>query len=547
MSDEEDGEYEYHSDGEEYDEGSEVGGLTPTTPPRSGRLKELKVPDGSYILTCFEDITPYRDSLIHEVSNLLDVDEDCAQQLLQHFRWEKEKLVDAFFSGSQEKVMLDCGMDLYSSDVAMSFKSSAPSSSSIPSSSSSSSSDPVCSDCRICYDPSDLSPGSMLGCKHLFHNNCYRDYLINEVSQGPTCIIAHCPEIKCKQRVLRQLYAKLLPPAELERYDRYVMRSFIEDSKTLKYCPAAGCDRVAVGSGISTIKCQCQRPFCFRCGEEAHEPVTCAQLSVWALKCSNESETANWILVNTKQCPACQSRIEKNQGCNHIVCGKCKFHFCWICMGPWSEHNGDTGGFYKCNRYDASKTDGSSKYTLALNLLFHISFSSSVWLCRLQQLLTLPSNPSHPTPGKTQAERARAELERYLHYYQRFHGHDSSLKFAANQRASTERRMGEMQEAQKSPLLDVECLRAANEQIIECRRVLKYTYVLGFFLEDNTPEKQLFEHQQEMLEKNTESLHRCAPFSFPVQPTSLPLSLPPSLTLFPLSRPPQELRGLRSR
>ena len=42
--------------------------------------------------------------------------------------------------------------------------------------------------------------------------------------------------------------------------------------------------------------------------------------------------------------------------------------------------------------------------------------------------------------------------------------------------------------------------------MIDCRRVLKYTYVLGYFLKDASPEKQLFEHHQEMLEKNTEKL-----------------------------------------
>jgi hypothetical protein len=42
--------------------------------------------------------------------------------------------------------------------------------------------------------------------------------------------------------------------------------------------------------------------------------------------------------------------------------------------------------------------------------------------------------------------------------------------------------------------------------VIDCRRVLKYTYVLGFFLKDHSAEKQLFEHHQEMLEKNTERL-----------------------------------------
>ena len=76
--------------------------------------------------------------------------------------------------------------------------------------------------------------------------------------------------------------------------------------------------------------------------------------------------------------------------------------------------------------------------------------------------------------------------------------------------------MADYQEAQKSSWIDVEFLKQANEQLIECRRVLKYTYVLGYFLDDNTAVKQLFEHQQEMLEKNTETLHRsvCPVFCF---------------------------------
>lgn len=34
------------------------------------------------------------------------------------------------------------------------------------------------------------------------------------------------------------------------------------------------------------------------------------------------------------------------------------------------------------------------------------------------------------------------------------------------------------------------------EQVIECRRILKYTYVLGHYLLDNTTEKELYEHHQ---------------------------------------------------
>ena len=67
--------------------------------------------------------------------------------------------------------------------------------------------------------------------------------------------------------------------------------------------------------------------------------------------------------------------------------------------------------------------------------------------------------------------------------------------------------MVERQEAHRSTWIDVQFLKNAAEQVIDCRRVLKYTYVLGYFLEDDSPEKQLFEHHQELLEKNTEKLH----------------------------------------
>ena len=53
---------------------------------------------------------------------------------------------------------------------------------------------------------------------------------------------------------------------------------------------------------------------------------------------------------------------------------------------------------------------------------------------------------------------------------------------------------------------DVEFLKNASEQLIECRRVLKYTYTFAYYLADGTKKKERFEHHQEMLEKFTESL-----------------------------------------
>jgi len=251
------------------------------------------------------------------------------------------------------------------------------------------------------------------------------------------------------------------------------VHSFVDRNKSMRWCPAPNCEFiVSAPVGTLNVKCvgrttACGCHFCFKCGEEAHQPGSCNELAQWSEKCQNDSETANWILANTKRCPKCNTRIEKNSGCNHMTCRSCKHDFCWICMGPWSDHGANTGGYYKCNKFDeTSKTDDDSN-----------------------------------------ASTAKRELDRYLHYYQRYHAHASGQKFAEQQREKTERRMVELQESSSSMTwIDVQFLREAMEMLTECRRVLKYTYVFGFYLAPKLQKKELFEHHQENLEKYTEQL-----------------------------------------
>jgi len=54
---------------------------------------------------------------------------------------------------------------------------------------------------------------------------------------------------------------------------------------------------------------------------------------------------------------------------------------------------------------------------------------------------------------------------------------------------------------------DVEFLKAANEQLVECRRVLKYTYVFAYSLDPrHSMQRECFEYHQEMPERFTENL-----------------------------------------
>lgn len=56
----------------------------------------------------------------------------------------------------------------------------------------------------------------------------------------------------------------------------------------------------------------------------------------------------------------------------------------------------------------------------------------------------------------------------------RYQAHHSSQQIAERQQDSTERRMVELQESSAgSAWIDVQFLKTAMEQLIECRRVLK--------------------------------------------------------------------------
>lgn len=60
-----------------------------------------------------------------------------------------------------------------------------------------------------------------------------------------------------------------------------------------------------------------------------------------------------------------------------MTCKKCKWEFCWVCMGPWSEHG---TAWYNCSRYeekaDTSK-DAQSKSRAQLERYLHVSLTLS--------------------------------------------------------------------------------------------------------------------------------------------------------------------------
>lgn len=73
----------------------------------------------------------------------------------------------------------------------------------------------------------------------------------------------------------------------------------------------------------------CGKQFCYF-HSNAHEGQTCEEYEKQIRK--QEECTA---LKNTKPCPNCGIKTEKNGGCNHMTCARCGKHWCWICNGDF--------------------------------------------------------------------------------------------------------------------------------------------------------------------------------------------------------------------
>jgi len=209
-------------------------------------------------------------------------------------------------------------------------------------------------------------------------------------------------------------------------------------------------------------------------------------------------------------------RIHKDGGCQYVICRNCKHGFCWLCMG--------THHVWNCNAYREGDNEDSSMKAHAKN-----------------------------------------QLERYLHYYTRFHGHAQAQKFARKQykkmtkreirigvtvavnektltqsgndkdgdwtictqtttasdlspvaaKASGKDTTAAATTANPTKIIDTSADRDlrflvdANQQLVNCRRVLKYTYVFAFYKFTNPSlrvQKDCFEHHQGILERMTEEL-----------------------------------------
>ena len=78
---------------------------------------------------------------------------------------------------------------------------------------------------------------------------------------------------------------------------------------------------------VTKLQCPlCDTFVCFSCREEWHDEPSCEAAFIKKLGIQDQSKRISF-------CPMCKLKIQKNEGCNHMTCGVCKYEWCWICGG----------------------------------------------------------------------------------------------------------------------------------------------------------------------------------------------------------------------
>lgn len=399
---------------------------------------------------------------INHVTGFLSINPVQAETLLWSLKWNSDALVERFID-NPAKVLQQAGVGTVAGSPST----------------------PCCNspytpkppqtgfECFICYDDSPDLTFSM-ECGHTTCLECYRQYAQQKIMDEGQAETLKCPQFKCTILLNRQAVLTLFEkshPDVIKKYNEYLLKHFVMIMDKMAFCPSPDCQyilevpsikRIDPNKIVPTVVCNCKNSFCFACGGEDHRPATCSITSAWLKRCQDDSETANWIKANTQECPKCHSTIEKNGGCNHMTCKQCRYEFCWVCMGAWSSHGNQ---YYNCSRYDESEA----------------------------------------LEARQGQERSRTELNRYLHYYNRFRNHQQSLALDNETFLSMQQKMREIQESSGMSWIEVQFVSQAFEVLRQSRHTLTWTYAFAFYLK-KTHESTIFEDNQANLEVSVEAL-----------------------------------------
>ncbi|KAL8273095.1 hypothetical protein Esti_003016 [Eimeria stiedai] len=417
-----------------------------------------------------------------------------------------------------------------------------------------------CFECPVTASVVPLSETFALKCGHRYSNEAWVGYLDTLLSEGPRrALDARCPFFGCLELVPTSAWQSFCGPEAVERLRMFAREQFVAKRQAVAWCPSPKCERavelVPAGSGVdscdssaslcalstteiaaaSDVTCACGARFCVMCGNEPHRPISCRVIAAWARKNVREADSVAWISCNTQPCPKCRRPIQKDMGCMHMRC-YCQHEFCWLCLGDWKQHS--TMSFYRCNIYERRNEEGKedrSKADTQHSLERYAHFferyrahshgqqvAAGMQVEQLRRCRDIAAGVVQTSPRRVRGSTAHEADDRVAS--SACVAKASSRESEARSLSVSSRRGGAPPPSGSSAVyssappraeemrvfganFDWDFLESGWMQVIECRRMLKWSYAFAYFAEfPESRQKHLFEFHQGQLERNLDIL-----------------------------------------
>ncbi|XP_077964057.1 E3 ubiquitin-protein ligase RNF14 [Gasterosteus aculeatus] len=212
-------------------------------------------------------------------------------------------------------------------------------------------------------------------CGHIFCRTCLAKFCELRITEGNVKGVT-CPEADCAATPSPAQVRCLVGEDLFSRYDRLLLQSTLDCMADVVYCPRRVCGSAVIfeRSGAAAQCSVCSFAFCVTCRKNYHGTEGCPKkriteiqeaeadlpqsqaglMGLWEDYTSGSKKrqrllekrygravmqgtvgeclSEDWISCNSKKCPHCFWKIEKNGGCNMMTCTHCGQRFCWICL-----------------------------------------------------------------------------------------------------------------------------------------------------------------------------------------------------------------------
>ncbi|KAI3429520.1 hypothetical protein D9Q98_005609 [Chlorella vulgaris] len=407
-----------------------------------------------------------QDEALTQVQSILGCSSTTARALLIFFSWDAETVLGTLAERGQEEVYKRAGLLSQAEEVPQACGDAG---------AAAGSSDEVT--CGVCMCEGPRQEATTMECGHTFCNTCWREHLRISISEGLSrrlkCMAAGCGVV-CEEPKVKKLL-KDNPPL-VAKYEQTLLESYVDDNKRVRWCPSVPhCGNAIRSKELHCeVDCTCGQAFCFACCGVQHSPATCEMQSEWQKCVKDGSETSSWLNANTKPCPKCSKPVEKNGGCNLVLC-RCGQAFCWLCgQGTGRQHTWTNIEGHSCGAYKEE--------------------------------------------AEARADEAQRSLKRYLHYLTRYEANLMASRLEPALRQECESRVDTQMQSVVTSMSDFTWLNEALDQLFLARKCMTYSYIFAYYMfgqtmfkEDFTPEtnainQALFEDKQGQLEMEVERL-----------------------------------------